>query len=73
MNKNRLLVECVEFMKNSPHVQKWYDENLKGENQAETINSLMKGIEEKKLTVKEALFIAFIVGLQWKEKFEGIP
>lgn len=72
MKKDRLLKEAVEVLK-KPHVEKWCDKNLKGRSQADTIKDLLRGIKESKLTVEEALYVIFVVGLQWDVKFEGVP
>jgi hypothetical protein len=53
-------------------VTQWYDENLKGKPQVETINSLSHGIASGKLSIDEALSLALVIGYQWNEKFEGV-
>jgi len=72
MKKNELLKECVEQLK-QPNVMAWYEKNLERKPQYETINALIEAIENKELSLKEALSIALIVGIQWKEKFAGVP
>jgi hypothetical protein len=69
--KIELLKECAKIMQ-TPAVAKWYEENLEKKPQYETINSLQCGVESGKLTIREALSIALIVGVQWNEKFEGV-
>lgn len=72
MSKNELVQETIEVLEN-PKVAIWYEKNLKGMNQKSTITILEMGINLKELTIKEALHIAFLVGLQWNVKFEGVP
>lgn len=69
MGKERLLLECTDILK-TEKVSKWYDEHLKSESQAETLNQLEMGVRGGKLTVREALSIALIVGVQWNVNFE---
>ena len=70
--KNELLKKCAKIFKQT-HVENWYRKNLEGKPQHDTINVLEKAVQNKELTVKEALSIALIVGVQWYEKFEGVP
>jgi hypothetical protein len=70
--KMEFLKECVKVLEEGDGA-KWYDENMKGKAQSETINDLEHGISSGKLTIREALSIALIVGVQWNEKFEGVP
>ena len=70
--KKELLQKCKETLENT-RIFKWYDKNLTGDNQGNTIQSLMLGIEHKEITVEEALYIALLVGVQWNVKFEGVP
>jgi len=72
MKKSELLKECVKILE-KPHIKQWYDKELKGKPQHETINSLEKAVRDGILTIREALSIAFIVGVQWNVKFEGVP
>ena len=69
--KKQLIKECLIVLKRS-HVEQWYQENLEGKDQKETINSLMIGVNSQSITEYEALCIAFIVGFQWTEKFRGV-
>lgn len=69
-DKIELLKECAELLKGK--AGKWYDDNMKGKSQYETINDLERGIQSGKLTMREALSIALIVGVQWNEKFDGV-
>ena len=69
--KEQLITECVEILK-IPRVEKWYQENLEGKTQGETISSLLKGIAIEKISTHEALSIALIVGFQWEKKFPGV-
>lgn len=71
MKKAKLLKECASVLQ-IPKVETWYQKNLHGKNQGETINSLEKAIEENELTIREALSIALIVGVQWDVKFNGV-
>ena len=70
--KSELLKEVVLTMAR-PNIQKWYAEKLETRPQAETINALVDGINSRELTNREALAIAMLVGVQWNEKFEGVP
>jgi hypothetical protein len=70
--KDELLKECLEIMKR-PSIEKWYNQNLKGKPQCNTINSLIVGIITDKISTKEALALALVIGIQWNEKFEGVP
>ena len=68
--KKELLKECIKILKNNKKVEQWYQENLENRSQHETINSLQDGISKGHLSIREALVIAIVVGLQWNEKFE---
>lgn len=70
-NKNELLKECAKILQSSK-VSKWYKKHLESEPQYETINELAFGVFQEELTVREALSIALIVGVQWNIKFEGV-
>jgi len=70
MNKKEYLAQAIRILKD-PKVVAWYDENLKGDRQINTIETLEKGIIWKKITLKEGLTIALIVGVQWNVKFPG--
>ncbi len=70
--KNKALKKCIEVL-NSPSVGKWYETNLSTMPQSDTIQTLEKGIEQGEITIKEALSICLLVGLQWNVKFEGVP
>jgi len=71
MKKNELLKECAKIFE-KPSVEQWYEENMRGKPQAETINDLERGVKSGKLSLRDALSIALIVGVQWYEKFEGV-
>lgn len=68
VKKKELLKECKNTML-KPKIQKWYSENLETESQYETINSLEKGVSKKEISLREALEIALVVGVQWNIKF----
>ena len=70
--KKELLKECIEILKKNPKVERWYQENLENRPQKETINSLQNGVSKGHLSIREALSIAIVVGLQYYEKFEGV-
>lgn len=70
--KSELIKECIEILA-KPNISTWYDKNLKGTPQYQTINLLEKAIKENQLSIKEALAICLIVGFQWNVKFEGVP
>jgi len=70
--KDELLKELLEIMKR-PNVEQWYNKNLKGKPQCNTINSLIVGIITDKISTKEALTLALVTGIQWNVKFEGVP
>ena len=70
--KDELLKECARIME-SPGVIAWYQQNLKSQPQSETIKALEKGVSSGKLSLKAALSIALIVGVQWDVKFKGVP
>lgn len=70
MNKNELLRECKSTML-EPKVSKWYSENLETKSQYETINTLEKGILRKEISIREALSICLVVGVQWDIRFKG--
>ena len=72
VDKKELLKECVKAMQKD-YVTKWYKENLETKPQIETINALANGVLSEHLTVRDALCIALIVGVQWDVKFEGVP
>lgn len=54
----------------SDHVAAWYEKHLMGKKQSDTVEILEKGIEKGEISMREALYISFIVGFQWHEKFE---
>ena len=70
MKKDILLKECISIMR-SEKLEKWYNKNMKGEPQENTISVLEKAMKNNELTIKEVLIISFIVGFQWLEKFKG--
>lgn len=70
--KKKLLEECIAVMK-KPEVEEWYNEYLQGKPQYYTISTLEKAVLNKELTIKDALSLAFVVGIQWNYKFEGVP
>lgn len=72
MKKIELLKACVEILER-PKVSQWYSENLEKKSQSDTINSLVDGVSKGKISIREALSIALVVGAQWNEKFEGVP
>jgi hypothetical protein len=72
MKKEELVKECAKILE-KPKVAKWYDEKLETKPQSETINELEKAITKGELTLREALSICLIVGVQWNVKFEGVP
>ena len=70
MKKKRELVkECIKILQ-KPKIEQWYQENLEKRSQYETVNSLEDGVSSGRLSIREALVIAIVVGLQWNEKFE---
>ena len=69
LKKAKLLEECIATMK-KPHIQAWYDKNLKGKNQYYTLSTLNGAVNRQELTLREALDLAFIVGIQWNVDFE---
>ena len=69
--KKELLKECIKILEN-PKVERWCKENLEGRSQYETVNSLQDGVSSGQLSIREALSIALVVGVQWNEKFEGV-
>jgi len=69
--KNELLFESVKVME-TEKISKWYHEKLENKNQRYTITVLEFAVKNKELTIYEALHIAFIVGVQWDVKFEGV-
>ena len=70
--KKKLLEECIAVMKKD-EVEQWYNQNLKDKSQYYTLSTLEKAVLNKELTIKVALTIAFVVGVQWHVKFEGVP
>ena len=68
MKTEEMLKKSLEVLK-TEKVGIWYGKNLHGNKQSDTIESLEKGIENEELTVKEALFMAWLVGFQWHEQF----
>ena len=71
MKKDVLLKECVNIM-HSEKLEKWYNKNMKGKSQENTISVLEQAVKNNELTIKEALVISFVVGFQWLGKFEGV-
>jgi hypothetical protein len=72
MKKEELVKDCAKIM-GSFKVSNWYQKNLETNSQGETINELVKAVIEKELTIREALSVCLIVGIQWNVKFEGVP
>jgi hypothetical protein len=72
MKKEELLKECTKVLER-PNVSAWYRENFEGKPQSETIKTLNSAILSCKLSVYEGLCICLIVGVQWNDKFEGVP
>lgn len=70
--KKEVLKQCAKIM-SSPIVARWYKENMEGQPQANTIETLTTGVASKALRIEEALSIALIIGVQWNVKFEGVP
>jgi len=70
--KNELLKECAMTLQ-TPKVSDWYHKNLRGKPQADTINLLEVAVSKGDLTVREALSVVLVVGIQWNLKFEGVP
>lgn len=73
MKKKSELLKEVVLMISAPKIQKWYNENLETNPQAETIDSLEKGVLTKQITIREALALSLLVGVQWNEKFDNTP
>jgi len=73
MKKKAELLKEIVLMTAHPKIQKWYNLNLETTPQAETIDNLVKGIDKKEITVREALALALLTGVQWNVKFEGTP
>jgi hypothetical protein len=73
MKKKAELLKEIVLMIAHPKIQKWYNLNLETTPQAETIDNLVKGIDKKEITVREALALALLTGVQWNVKFEGTP
>lgn len=69
IEKKKLLKECLDIFR-KPNVEEWYKKNLKEKNQYYTINSLEKGVQTKELSIREALALALVIGVQWNVNFE---
>jgi len=73
MEKNKLMKEECKRMLADEKYQEWYGKHLQMTNQGYTIRILEKALSNREITVKQALFTAFITGLQWEVKFKGTP
>jgi len=73
MKKNEALKKWAKELDSHTITVKWLDSILKGREQATTIEDLERGIKEGHISVRDALIFALIVGVQWHEKFEGVP
>lgn len=71
--KTKEILKQLKEILHQPSVEKWYGENMEKDSQANTIKTLTNGVSSGKLKIEEALSIAFLVGFQWNEKFEGVP
>jgi hypothetical protein len=73
MNKKQMADECVKLFTRK-QVQEWYAKNLEGKDQGDTLDTLETVlVATPELTIREALAIMWVVGVEWKEKFEGTP
>ena len=70
MKKDVLLKECLSIMR-SEKLEKWYNKNMKGKPQENTISVLEKAVESNELTIKEVLVVSFVIGFQWLREFNG--
>jgi len=68
--KSELLKECVKLL-STPKVEHWYKEHLESTRQVETINILERAVSTGELSLREALSVCLVVGVQWHDKFEG--
>lgn len=68
MKKRELLKECARILE-TPEVTAWYKKNLESQSQGKTINTLEKAVKSGEISLRAALCIALIVGVQWDEKF----
>jgi hypothetical protein len=68
-NKNKEMLKKCRKILITDKVAEWYTENLEGDKQENTIETLLKGIEKGKITIIQALYLAWLVGFQWNEKF----
>lgn len=69
VSKMELVKECIDIMRD-PHVLDWYEQNFEGKNQYDSINTLEAAVNIGELTVRQALSLALIVGVQWNVNFE---
>ena len=65
-----ILIDDVKEVMTHPGAIAFYEANLTGAPQKDTIKALAQGLRNGELTIEEALSVAFLVGLQWKVKFD---
>jgi len=70
--KKSELIKKVRKTLVDPKVAQWYATNLEHQNQGDTLVTLKKAVDAGDLTLVEALDLAFVVGLQWHIKVEGV-
>ena len=71
--KTKIILQDLKKILQIPKVEQWYEENMKDDNQGNTIKVLAQAVSKSTLTTEEAIGIAFLIGFQWNEKFEGTP
>ena len=72
MKKSELLKECARIMA-FPEVAAWYEKNLQGQPQSETIKTLEIALADGKISIRAALSIALVTGFQWNVKDHPFP
>jgi hypothetical protein len=66
--KQELEKELAETL-SQPIIEDFYKQYLENDSQGNTVITLETGVKNGKITIEQALKIALLVGIQWKERF----
>jgi hypothetical protein len=69
MNKKEAMLHFAKVME-VPRVASWCAAALENRPRTESVNDLEKGVREGKISFREALALALVIGFQWEEDFE---
>lgn len=68
--KTKEILEKAKKVVLLERVAAWYGKHMAGEKQSDTVETLVWGVDRGDISIREALYISFIVGFQWHEDFE---